>query len=101
MNNRKHTPGPWSTGIVFGFTEVVAPTLSVANIRGRTIPEQEANAKLIASVLDLLRELESLADYAQRVSADICDQDTGWFYQFGAATDRANAAIAKATGDEP
>jgi len=71
----------------------------VTNKKGFTIAHairSNANAKLIASTPELLATLERLADYAERVAQDICDQDTGWFYQFGAATDKARNAINKA-----
>jgi hypothetical protein len=88
MNDRKHTPGPWSTGIVFGFTEVVAPTLNVANIRGSTIPEQEANARLIAAAPDLL---EACAEFVRKCNCGEA-RSTRSYAQM-------QAAIAKATGE--
>ncbi len=32
--------------------------------------------------------IEKLLDYTARVEADICDQDTGWFYQWSAAAEK-------------
>ena len=101
MNDRKHVPGPWEIKDVFGFTDIVGDKgrAKVCNVNGRAIKEQIATANLIAAAPELLEALERIADYAGRVSHDICDQDTGWFYQFGAATDKALTAIAKATGE--
>lgn len=44
----------------------------------------------------LLKALIKLEDYATRVEADLCDQDTGWYYQFGAAIEKARTAIQEA-----
>lgn len=96
MSERKHTPGPWSTGIVFGFTEVVAPTLNVANIRGRTIPEQDANARLIAAAPELLEALEecvhALAEWVEIAEpSDMREDELD-------TLEKARSAITKATG---
>ena len=34
------------------------------------------------------KAIARLLDYAERVESDICDQDTGWFYQFSSAIEK-------------
>lgn len=76
------TPGPW-------FTEATNQIghFAVCDSDGFTIcnpsPMGTANARLVAAAPDLLRELQILADYAERN---------------GARVGAARAAIAKATG---
>jgi hypothetical protein len=38
---------------------------------------------------EILEVLKRLHKYAELVEKDICDQDTGWYYQFGAAIEKA------------
>lgn len=44
----------------------------------------------------LLKALKHLEYYATRVEKGLCDQDTGWYYQFGAAIEKARNAISEA-----
>ena len=67
---------------------------------GTTGEELEANAALIAAAPELLEKLQRLEKFAAFVEADLCDQDTGWYYQFGSAIEKAQTAIAKATGSK-
>ena len=111
----QHTPGEW----VFRADDMMIVRLSprgglldnlhIAEIK-RQGPETEANARLIASApetaaerdqlktekAELVEALERLEDYTSRATNDLNDQDTGWYYQLIAATQKARAAIAKA-----
>lgn len=99
--NAQHTPGPWRIGALAsydGYTgqpyrnvwagEDEAATVVARAIRsdGAMTNDVDADALLIAAAPDLLRELQILADYAERN---------------GARVGSARAAIAKATGDHP
>ncbi len=91
----KHTPGPWRVGS----SSVGGPTITttdkrstIADIRtfggvhcgGPQHPETDANARLIAAAPELLEALQDLVA------------------EFGVCglTEKARAAIARATGDE-
>ena len=111
----QHTLGKW----VFRADDMMivrlSPTgglldnLHIAEIK-RQGPETEANARLIAAApetaaerdrlkaekAELVEALERLEDYTSRATNDLNDQDTGWYYQLIAATQKARAAIAKA-----
>lgn len=97
-NEQTHTPGPWYDGKMATNSDqgIVASEITGESI---AVIYDKKNLPLIAAAPELLEALKLLADYAERVSADICDQDTGWFYQFGAATDKANNAIRKAKAE--
>ena len=89
----KHTPGPW----VKAKYKVSTPSGGlIANTRstGEASSDDEANARLISAAPELLECLQwamqtGRLNYVGRTNgnADYCD-----------AVDRANAAIAKATG---
>jgi hypothetical protein len=91
----KHTPGPW---INLGNGDIVARSENycggekdIASVFLTSNDEDEANANLIAAAPDLLEALKDMLDGHE----DAC---TG--YGDGAA-DKARAAIAKATGEQP
>ena len=86
-----HTPGPWTTD---GKARNVSDTLfawvkmgDVGNIhvRGETVEQCEANARLIAAAPDLLEALEGYAE-----CSDGCTCGDGWSHE------PARAVIAKA-----
>lgn len=98
--NAKHTPGPWefddkhSSG--FPLLCLYAADNRNPFHGSRSDDEQNANARLIAAAPELLECLiwamrEGRIDYAKRTksNAAYCD-----------AVDRANAVIAKATGEQ-
>ena len=107
MSEVKHTPGPWA--VEYGLTndpEKYTPGIDAKHgfsilmfgiksqneecgIRGRTIGEQEANARLIAAAPELLGALQAMLNI------------TDFHELYGNTTDRARAAIAKATGGQP
>lgn len=60
----------------------------------------ELDGKIIPAILSasvdrelLLERLGELTEYADRVLGDICDEDTGWYYQFQARIQQAYAAL--------
>ena len=90
----KHTPGPWTVTRVSKSTilkdlYVSASPERVARVvlpaTANSIDEYEANARLIAAAPDLLEALKGFMDGAEAM---------GW------NTDKARAAIAKATGEQ-
>ena len=50
--------------------------------------------------LDLLEALKVLADYSDKAIQELCDRDTGWYYQLKAALSKAEQTIAKAEGGD-
>ena len=92
----KHTPGPW---IAVG-TYVEHPDDKTADIcvcstalfdqghLGRSYEEECANARLIASTLELLEALEHVVDWFDAAGVDV------------PAARHARAALAKATGTQ-
>ena len=57
--------------------------------------------RLKALNADLGRALEGLEDYTSKAINEINDQDTGWYYQLIAATQKARAILAKAKRETP
>lgn len=49
---------------------------------------------------ELLEALKSLADCGDKVVQELCDQDTGWYYQFKAALSKAEQTIVNAERGE-
>jgi len=49
---------------------------------------------------ELLVALKRLHKYAALVEVDLCDQDTGWYYQFGAAIEKARNVLYKLEGEQ-
>lgn len=89
----KHTPGPWE--IEYGHNGLPRGVIQSEGRRGlfahdRSREEREANANLIVAATDLLESCEELLDYCAQTNAPI-----------SAALNRALAAIAKATGENP
>lgn len=58
--------------------------------RARVLADTDKNRDELEEVKTALKKL---VDYCQRVEADICDQDTGWFYQWSATTEKAARLI--------
>ncbi len=94
------TPGPWKVdygyprGLPGGISRADAPRTSVTRFNTFARPttaEAEANARLIAASPCLLEALTELAGASAKVWSDPFIR---------AAVDRANAAIAKATGSD-
>jgi hypothetical protein len=94
----KHTPGPWriNTAIRAGEFDVKDANSSgghapIAKVRGdkrRTANQALANARLIAAAPDLLEALKDMLPELESI---------GPLEKF----ERARAAIAKATGEQP
>jgi hypothetical protein len=94
--NTQHTPGPWHTdGFVTKDLDIISPDGRIAMIDCDDCDADtlEANARLIAAAPDLLDALLSIAEHA-REFADLEDSET----MVARMTDKARAAIAKATG---
>ena len=79
----KHTPGPW---VVLRHVGIYANDKLIASIHSPMPEPTASNARLIAAAPDLL---EALIGFIQGAEA------MGW------STDKARAAIAKATGEKP
>ena len=92
MSAPQHTPGPWMPHHDKGrlYVETHRDDVICMVARGLGTPEDQANARLIASAPDLLEALRNLAD--------LYDTDEGCrsLPEYIAA----RAAIAKATGGE-
>ena len=116
MSNAKHTPGPWAVqyglhadpeqytpGIDGGNGETIIlfgikPSGDECGIRGSTVDEQEANARLIAAAPELLEALIEargwVSEYAGQLHGyTICDEAHR-------SHRRICSAIAKATGEQ-
>ena len=113
---KQHTPGPWklqagrSIKTISGEFYLSYGQDRHGNPNFRNFCELDANARLIAAApetaaerdrlkaekAELVEALERLEDYTSRATNDLNDQDTGWYYQLIAATQKARAAIAKA-----
>ena len=94
----KHTPGPWyalrgqrNISIRYKTGDRLLPMVNVASVRGQFPTDcpygsSEANARLIAAAPELLEALQFvMAAFGEQLST---------------AFEQAEAAIAKATGDE-
>ena len=93
----KHTPGPWTVkedlhygdefwyGGPKGFTITVGPAV-LGDTTKRTIPEQQANARLIAAAPELLACLKALQRFTEQL---VFNRDLA---------ERVNAAITQAEG---
>ena len=105
----KSTPGPWkivrcSEGDRKDVDTIQAGTIRVVEpggIWGRSIPECDANAALIAAAPDLLaalKEAETVIRWAAQESAGRVKAEVvgGWIHH----ADKARAAVAKAEGLE-
>lgn len=105
-----HTPGPWETREIAGNganiparMEIVAPEGEgakklIANIYGFSLPTGRANARLIAAAPEMYEALEELRDKVWRI-IDL-HRDSEARAAANMALERANAALAKARGDE-
>ena len=89
MSNTKHTPGPWQIEPEFPFE--VHKGHSIAVVKEMVLCEDEslANAALISAAPDLLEALEAFR---------AIDAFEGWHPKYREAIEKAEAAIAKATG---
>ena len=112
MSNAKHTPGPW--GVEYGlssdpatytpgidspgqdFTVIlygIKAKGEACGIHGRTLEEQEANARLIAAAPELLDALASMVRMHEEGATLVG--------LVGPTIEAARAAIAKATQEQP
>ena len=101
MSETKHTPGPWTNGVMVGVSGAHKAGLDLAFI---TSPlesrraECEANARLIAAAPDLLESLqlavEYLAEWHSELPEHVGDNEPGVMAKF-------HAVIAAATGATP
>lgn len=66
----QHTPGPWSSGLTVVWQEGSKKVICQCD-KQFIIEETKANARLIAAAPELLEQLESLADAANRGSPDL------------------------------
>lgn len=85
-----HTPGPWVVHKVSRI-RIVAPLIHVisTDIQGRTQPEAQANARLIAAAPDLLAENKRLRAALEGVIR-VADRDTD---EFNAARDALSGDV--------
>ena len=91
MKEEKHTSGPWSVRDA-GFVDIMAEgTHQVAIVKGYSIPQQMANAHLIAAAPEILGALEE-AIMQFEANAHYSDDDR-------AVIIRMAGAIAKAKGE--
>jgi hypothetical protein len=98
----KHTPGPWQVGMAFdnyGTTEIAIEHMTTAGnliiaVALDGLQGQDANARLIAAAPDLLEALKYCRQKIEYMRAH------GEWYSPGKATEMADAAIAKATGEQ-
>ena len=99
MTENKHTPGPWSWNTDYNEDNVFSVWVEAPDVTHKTtnicvadcswvelLEEAEANAALIAAAPDMYEVLEDLLKYKGVMSDE--------------STERANAAIAKARGEE-
>jgi len=87
----KHTPGPWHIveDRVPASLEVFAGKTAIAECwRRADVPTEKANARLISAAPDLLEALKKMVECSH----------TGNVYLCADASQKAYAAIAKATG---
>jgi hypothetical protein len=97
----KHTPGPWQVGMAFdnyGTTEIAIEHMTTAGnliiaVALDGLQGQDANARLIAAAPDLLEALMLMRNRF----LDTEGNHGQWEQE---ATDAADAAIAKATGEQ-
>jgi hypothetical protein len=97
--NGKHTPGPWKAsdrfpGVILDDHAIPRQLASVAILSDS---EQDANARLIAAAPDLLEQLKNILARFENC-ARIHGNTEDWVID--AATEKARAVIAKATGEE-
>ena len=107
MSETKHTPGPWSVydqRHLFtnheGSARLIAGNIWIACVHGSHVgpqskEEADANISLIAAAPELLEALESLI---ANVYSCACTMPTK---EEREAWDKADAAIAKAEGEQP
>ena len=56
-------------------------------------PQFDDLSETLATAWNALGDMKNLVAQAEKVLADIDDQDTGWYYQFQAAVQKARKAI--------
>jgi glutamate/tyrosine decarboxylase-like PLP-dependent enzyme len=102
MSEPQHTPGPWHAEgpDMFGDFNICHPADSlavagvVANLR---LPDEvAANARLVAAAPDMLAALQELSKLSDGIIVSGMSQSE--MTALAAAWERADAAIAKATG---
>ena len=70
---------------------------SIEHDRGMCFACYKETTLIELAAPELLEALKQLADYGDKTVQEICDQDTGWYYQLKSALNKAEQAIAKAT----
>jgi len=99
----KHTPGPWY--YVPDFSAIViyrrgaASPIPVADFGKVTLPETNANARLIAAAPDLLAAAKAAAS-CYRTFRNVPKSEQAWTAADDEALEALFAAVAKATGGE-
>lgn len=99
-----HTPGPWTaTGMTVLSPDDRRTRFAIAEVRGRTTPEQQANSRLIAAAPEMLQALREVAAccYVVLVPADVvacsyCGEGQGEPHDHDCTMQFVNAAIEKA-----
>ena len=94
MSEAKHTPGPWLADGASVYEERDDFSV-ICNFWSSSLPEWEANARLIAAAPDLLEALEQLV--IEYDDVELADAEPS---SLTAAFNAARAAIAKAKGKE-
>ena len=99
MSDTKHTPGPWKANFVIsGAAYIFGGDRNFARVFNEWQDEanREANARLIAAAPELLEALESIAEFWNRDQNEKAMIGACWH-----AIETAEAAIAKAKGEQP
>ena len=108
MSETKHTPGPWSVydqRHLFtnheGSARLIAGDIWIACVHGSHVgpqskEEADANISLIAAAPEMLEALESIAQFWNRDQNEKAMTGACWH-----AIETAEAAIAKAKGEQP
>jgi len=105
MTKAKHTPGPWiATDVPHVQTDTARvgflTTVADCRIGGHSHDEMVANAHLIASAPDLLKQLEDAAHWLKDLSLIARREgNTGLATRVTEQASKAYAAIAKARGE--
>lgn len=107
----KHTPGPWHTGTGNGDGSIFGPEgtrrfldglFPICKMNGTDLPEDQANARLIAAAPELLgalKEARSVLETASRYFPKSI-QNTDRFNLLNVLANSVNPVIAKAEGRE-
>lgn len=95
-----HTPGPWNIGKYpindYAYAVYGKDNSKIAQLEKfdqQYQEEEEANANLIAAAPELLEALSDLENYSELVLSEIDSSQSGWYYQFQAAIQKARKAL--------